>query len=203
MAWRKTDEQKKAEGSYRPDRAAPVKTVDAAELALTTTITTLAAAQKKLATLKGSKTATARRNLQKLIEIQTRRLQQAREDMSNAMRQAAVKAAAPSIRDGLELMSDWDADHADPPLSADERDAYDFIVIDGRGCPCGAGLNAGVVLGENEGDEWEFCSVCKKPLPWGRRNVAEEKKSAREGADRYIKIRQNAVDAVNAQLKKD
>jgi hypothetical protein len=75
MAWRKTDEQKKLEGSYRPDRAAPVKTVEAAELALTATVTTLAAAQKKLLTLKGSKKATARRNLQKLIDIQTRRLQ--------------------------------------------------------------------------------------------------------------------------------
>src|ERR1700674_2784875 len=139
MAWRKTDEQKRLEGSYRPARAAPVKTVDAAEQALTTTITTLAAAQKKLATLKGSKTATARRNLQKLIEIQTRRLQQAREDMSNAMRQAAVEAAAPSIRDGLELMSDYDCHIAEPPLSPDERDAYDFIVIDGRPCAaCGS-----------------------------------------------------------------
>jgi hypothetical protein len=121
MAWRKTDEQKKLEGSYRPDRAAPVKSLEAAEVALTTTITTLAAAQKKLLTLKGSKKATARRNLQKLIEIQTRRLQQAREDMSNAMRQAAVKAAAPSIRPGLELMGHDEVMNAQPPLSDAEE----------------------------------------------------------------------------------
>jgi hypothetical protein len=129
MAWRKTDEQKKAEGSYRPDRAAPVKTVEAAELALTTTITTLAAAQKKLLTLKGSKKATARRNLQTLIEIQTRRLQQAREDMSNAMRQAAVRAAAPSIRPGLELMGHDEVMNAQPPLS--DAEELEWLSISG------------------------------------------------------------------------
>jgi hypothetical protein len=120
--------------------------------------------------------------------------------MSNAMRQAAVKAAAPSIRPGLELMSDWDADHADPPLSADERDAFDFIVIDGRNCPCGAlGYAARIVLGKNEGEDWEFCFACKKPLPWGRRNVALEEKSAREIVDRYNEVRQNALDAQRKQ----
>jgi hypothetical protein len=65
---------------------------------------------------------------------------------------------------------------------------------------CGASMNAGIVLGKNAGEDWDFCSVCKQPLPWGRRNVALEEKSAREGSDRYNEVRQNAVDA---QRKKD
>jgi hypothetical protein len=98
-------------------------------------------------------------------------------------------------------MSEYDCHVAQPPLSPDERDAFAFIVIDGRNCPCGAaGYAARIVLGKNEGKDWEFCSSCQKPLPWGRRNVAEEEKSARTIVDRNNEVRQNALDA---QRKKD
>jgi hypothetical protein len=54
-------------------------------------------------------------------------------------------------------------------------------------------------LGKKGEEDWEFCFACKKPLPLGRRDVASEKKAARETVDRYTEVRQNTL----AQRKKD
>jgi hypothetical protein len=172
-------------------------TVKDAQAALATLAVALEQAKKAAA----SRKLTAR---QKALAVnKVRVLGDDFERALEALAKAKAVPVGPSIRPGLELMSAYDCHIAQPPLSPDEQDAFDFIVIDGRPCPCGAGLNAGIVLGKHKNEDWEFCVACKQPLPWGRRNVALEKKSAREGSERYRRIQQDAVDSVNAQRKKD
>jgi hypothetical protein len=190
-----SDRVKKAAGTFRADREGPPLAVPEAQAAVAAIAVNLAQAKKAAA----SRKLTAR---QKALAVnKVRVLGDDFERALEALAKARAVPVGPVIRPGLELMSEYDCRIAQPPLSLDEQDAFAFIVIDGRNCPCGVvGYAARIVLGKNEGEDWEFCSSCQKPLPWGRRNVASEEKSAREIMDRDNEVRQNALDA---QRKKD
>jgi len=193
MPRKKSDREKKAAGTYRGAREGPPLAVTEAQAAVAAIAVNLEQAKKATS---GKLTARQHGLAVNKVRVLTDDFERALE----ALAKAKAVPVGPSIRPGLELMSAYDVHIAEPPLTPAERDVFDFAVIDGRGCPCGAGINAPVVLGKNKGDDWEFCSVCKQPLPWGRRNVALEKKSARAIVDRYNEVRQNALDA---QRKKD
>ncbi|MGB9072509.1 MAG: hypothetical protein WCC22_07530 [Terriglobales bacterium] len=127
MGWRKTDAEKKAEGTYRSDRAAPVLPLAEAEAQLSDILTKLTAAEAKLTTLGSKKKATARRNLEKRIRILQGHRARALEALTAAAAAEQARANAPSIRPGLELMSSADCAAAQPPLN--EAEQLEWLVV--------------------------------------------------------------------------
>jgi hypothetical protein len=116
-----SDRVKKSQGTYRGAREGPPLPVAEAQATLTTTTVKLADAQKQLAGLKGRENAKARGRVENTIRILTDDVELAMEALNKAMNHAALEAAAPTIRDGIELMSHDDVLNASPPLSADEE----------------------------------------------------------------------------------
>jgi hypothetical protein len=126
-----SDARKKKAGTYRADREAAPLTPTEAQVAVTAAALVLERAKKRA----NKRTLTPRQKklAQEKVRVMGDNLEIALEISAKALK-AAAEVPAP-VRPGLELMSDWEADHADPPLRVDERYAYEFIVIGGRDCP--------------------------------------------------------------------
>jgi hypothetical protein len=131
-----SDREKKARGTYRirKDRDTAPLSPAAAQAAVAAVAVALAQAEKKAKVRK--LTARQRALAENKVRVLNDDLERALEELGKAR----AVPIGPSIRPGLELMSDYDCHIAEPPLSADEQDAHDFIVIDGPQLPMRSGL---------------------------------------------------------------
>lgn len=119
MPRRRSDKQKQADGTFRADRQTAVMPLEAAQAALTAAILELEAA-KALAT-SGTAPAGARRRARKRVAgVLPDNVSIAMEQLQRSQAAQAAQDAAPSIREGLELMS-YDCLNAEPPLSDSEQ----------------------------------------------------------------------------------